>query len=83
MDTQFDDTIPYYSRWDQDDDEYVRSSADWCARCARALSEMSPELSVEQALELAQELSLDDTLRTCPPELVAEDLHHTRVRPGQ
>lgn len=75
MDTQFVETTPHYSRWMQDGAEYVRSNAEWCARCARALHALLPTVPLEVAFELAQEWGLDDTIRACSPELVAEDRH--------
>ena len=74
MQTTFDQTLPQNSRWDPDGAEYVRSSIDWCARCSKRLVALNPALDAGQALDLALELSLDDALRACQPELVAEDL---------
>ena len=74
MHTSFDQTSPGPSRWDHDGGEYVRSNIDWTARCSKRLVALNPELSVEKALNLAQELSLNDVLRTRTPELVAEDM---------
>ncbi len=79
MNTSFDQTMPQPSRWDQDGSEYVRSNLDWYARCSKRLVGLNPGLTVEQALDLARDLSLDDALRARSPELVAEDLH--RVEP--
>ena len=75
MNTSFDQTLTQPSRWDQDGSEYVRSNIDWVARCSKRLVGLNPGLSVEQALDLARDLSLDDALRARGPELVAEDLH--------
>ncbi len=75
MQTNFDQTLPRPSRWDQDGAEYVRSNIDWCARCSMRLVAMNPGLTAEQALDLAHDMSLDDTLRARMPELVAEELH--------
>ncbi|MEO7055918.1 MAG: hypothetical protein ABI281_04495 [Caldimonas sp.] len=75
MQTNFDQTVPSPSRWDQDGAEYVRSSIDWCARCSKRLVAMNPALTAEQALDLALDMSHDDSLRACMPERVAEDLH--------
>ena len=75
MHTAFDQTRPQPSRWDQEGAEYVRSNIDWYARCSRRLVALNPGLGVDQALDLAQDLSLDDNLRSRSPELVAEDLH--------
>jgi hypothetical protein len=75
MHTSFDQTLAQPSRWDQDGAEYVRSNIDWCARCSKRLVAMNPGLFAEQALDIAHEMSLDDTLRAKAPELVAEDLY--------
>ena len=75
MHTDFDQTLPRPSRWDQDGAEYVRSSIDWCARCSKRLVAMNPGLTAEQALDLALDMSHDNNLRARMPELVAEDLH--------
>jgi hypothetical protein len=80
MNTSFDQTRPYPSRWDQEGVEYVRSNMDWCARCSRRMVGLNPGLTAEQALDLAHELSLDETLRCKGPELVAEDLHRVALR---
>lgn len=80
MHTTFDQTLPQNSRWDQDGAEYVRSSIDWSARCSKRLVGLNPGLTVEQALDLAQELSLDDNLRAKSPEAVAEGLHDIDLR---
>ena len=74
MHTSFDQTSPQPSRWDQDGCEYVRSTIDWTARCSKRLVALNPGLLVDQALNLAQELSLNDILRARTPELVAEDM---------
>ena len=79
MNTSFDQTLTQPSRWDQDGSEYVRSNIDWVARCSRRLVGLNPGLSAEQALDLARDLSLDDTLRARAPELVAEDLHRVEL----
>ena len=76
MHSSFDQTLPQPSRWDQDGAEYVRSNIDWCARCSKRLVGMNPRLTVERALDLAHELSLDDLLRARSPEAVAEALYH-------
>jgi hypothetical protein len=68
-------TSPMNSRWDADGAEYIRSSIDWCARCSKRLVGLDPRLTVEKALDLASELSLDDALRTRSPESVAEELY--------
>ena len=57
----------------------MRSNMDWCARCSRRMVGLNPGLTAEQALDLAHELSLDDSLRCKSPELVAEDLHQRRA----
>ena len=80
MHSSFDQTQTQPSRWDQDGAEYVRSNIDWCARCSKRLVAMDPGLTVEQALNLAQELSLDDEQRARTPETVAEDLHRLDLR---
>ena len=80
MHTSFDQTRPQPSRWDQDGAEYVRSSIDWCARCSKRLVALNPGLTVEQALDLAYELSSDDALRALMPERVAEDLHRVDLQ---
>jgi len=80
MDSSFDRTNPIPSRWDQDGAEYVRSNIDWYARCSKRLVALNPGLTVEQALDLARDLSLDDHLRAQAPERVAEDMH--RLEPG-
>ena len=74
MHTSFDQTSPSPSRFDPESGEYVRSTIDWTARCSKRLVALNPGLSVEKALNLAQELSLNDVLRTRAPELVAEDM---------
>ena len=80
MNTSFDQTSPHPSRWDQEGVEDVRSSMDWCARCSRRMVGLNPGLTAEQALDLAIELSQDETLRCKAPELVAEDLHRAALR---
>lgn len=80
MHASFDQTRPQPSRWNQDGAEYVRSSIDWCARCSKRLVALNPGLTAEQALDLAQELSFDDSLRALTPERVAEDLHRVDLR---
>jgi hypothetical protein len=80
MQTSFDQTLPQNSRWDQDGAEYVRSTIDWCARCSKRLVGLNPALSFDHALDLAHELSGDDTLRVKSPEAVAEDLHKIDLR---
>ncbi len=75
MNTSFDQTLAQPSRWDQDGAEYVRSNIDWCARCSKRMVGLNPGLTAEQALDLANDLSLDETLRALAPERVAEDLH--------
>ena len=77
MNTSFDQTSPHPSRWDQEGVEDVRSSMDWCARCSRRMVGLNPGLTAEQALDLAHELSRDDSLG---PERVAEDLHRVALR---
>jgi hypothetical protein len=52
---------------------------DWVARCSKRLVGLNPALSAGQALDLARDLSLDDTLRARTPELVAEDLHRVEL----
>jgi hypothetical protein len=79
MNTSFDQTLTQPSRWDQDGAEYVRSNIDWVARCSRRLVGLNPGLSAEGALDLARDLSLDDTLRARTPEGVAEDLHRVEL----
>ena len=79
MNTSFDQTLTQPSRWDQDGSEYVRSNIDWVARCSRRLVGLNPGLSAEQALDLARDLSLDDTVRARAPEMVAEDLHRVEL----
>jgi hypothetical protein len=79
MNTSFDQTHPHHSRWDQEGAEYVRSNMDWVARCSKRLVGLNPGLVAEQALDLARDLSLDDSLRARSPELVAEDLHRVEV----
>ena len=80
MNTSFDQTSSHPSRWDQDGVEYVRSNMDWCARCSKRLVGLNPGLSAEQGLDLAHELSLDDTLRARSPERVAEDMLEVQLR---
>jgi hypothetical protein len=79
MNTSFDQTNPQPSRWDHEGSEYVRSNIDWYARCSKRLVGLNPGLTAGQALDLARDLSLDDTLRARPPELVAEDLHRLEL----
>ncbi len=73
-DTPFEETSPIRSRWDQEGAEFVRTSADWCARCTARLLELQPQLSAAAALDLAQETSLQDNLRALSPERVAEEV---------
>ena len=75
MNTHFDQTASNPSRWDQEGIEYVRSNMDWCARCSRRMVGLNPGLGAEQALDLALELSMDESLRAQSPEDVAEELH--------
>ena len=82
MDNSFDQTLPFQSRWDQDGAEYVRSNMDWCARCSKRLVGLNPGLTAMQAFDLANELSLDDTLRAKSPERVAEDMHRVELNVG-
>lgn len=79
MNTSFDQTQTQPSRWDQDGSEYVRSNIDWVARCSKRLVGLNPGLTAGQALDLARDLSLDDSLRALTPELVAEDLHRVEL----
>ena len=79
MNTSFDQTSPVASRWDQEGIEYVRSNLDWCARCSRRMVGLNPGLTACQALDLAHELSLDESLRCRRPELVAEELHRVTL----
>ncbi|MEO8078963.1 MAG: hypothetical protein ABI641_00440 [Caldimonas sp.] len=79
MNTSFDQTLTQPSRWDQDSAEYVRSNMDWCARCSRRMVGLNPGLGALQALDLANELSLDDSLRALSPERVAEDMHRVEM----
>lgn len=79
MDSQFEETTPYYSRWSQDGAEYIQSNAEWCARCAKSLIALRPMLCFEEAFELAQEWSLDDNMRCCAPEALAADMHEDAV----
>ncbi len=80
MNPSFNETSPQPSRWDQDGVEYIRSNIDWCARCSKRLVALNPGLTVEQALDLASDMSLDDNLRAKAPELVAEDLLQIQFR---
>ena len=82
MNPSFDQTLPFQSRWDQDGAEYVRSNIDWCARCSKRLVGLNPGLTAMQAFDMANELSLDDTLRAKSPELVAEDMHRVEINVG-
>ena len=79
MNTHFDQTASNPSRWDQDGIEYVRSNMDWCARCSRRMVGLNPGLGAEQALDLALELSMDESLRAQSPEDVAEELHRAAL----
>ena len=79
MNTHFDQTASNPSRWDQDGIEYVRSNMDWCARCSRRMVGLNPGLGAEQALDLALELSMDESLRAKSPEDVAEELHRAAL----
>ena len=79
MNTQFDQTVPNPSLWDQDGIEYVRSNMDWCTRCSRRMVALNPGLDAEQALDLALELSMDEKLRIMSPETVAEDMHQAAL----
>lgn len=80
MNTAFDQTLPLSSRWDQEGAEYVRSTLDWCARCSKRMVGLNPGLSAEQALDVANDLCFNDTLRALSPERVAEDLHRIEMR---
>lgn len=80
MDRAFNQTRPQPSRWDEDGVEYIRSNIDWCARCSKRLVGLNPALTVDQALDLAVDMSFDDALRARSPELVAEDLNRVQLR---
>lgn len=74
MNQAFDPTRTQSSIGNREGADPVRSDLDWCARCSKRLVGLSPALSVEQALDLASELSHDAALRLQSPECVAEDL---------
>jgi hypothetical protein len=80
MHTSFDQASLGSGRADQEGAAYVRSTMDWQARCSRRLVGLNPDLTAEQALDLAQDLSLDDALRGQKPEFVAEDLYRVESR---
>ena len=77
----FEWTVPDRSRWPQSDTNRVAFDIDWVARCRRRLLESSPRLLPQEALELANELGLDDYLRAQSPEGVAEELVRSDVDP--
>lgn len=82
MNNAFDQTLPMPSRWDQDGAEYVRSTLDWCARCSKRMVGLAPDLSAEEALNVANDLCFNDNLRAMSPERVAEDLHRAQILEG-
>lgn len=69
----FEETTPVVSLW-AGDRPAVRADAFWVVRCARRMVELRADLAFDPACEVAHELSLDDRLRSRPPELVAEDM---------
>ena len=73
-------TMPIASRWDQEDAEFVRTDTEWCSRLATRLVELYPELSRQQALQLAHEMTDNQFQRARSPEHVADDLSG---RPGK
>lgn len=70
----FERTTPEPSRWDQDDAKYVRSTDEWIARCAARMTGRWADVTFEQAFAVAQQLSLQDTVRALSPEQVADDI---------
>ena len=74
MDPDFDETSLRVSRWDQAGAEYVRSNEEWCSRFARRMASLRRDVSLDEALQVAQEVSLEDELRALAPEYAADDL---------
>ena len=70
----FEQTAPTPPRWDQQGAEYVRENAEWVARCARRMTQLRADLDLGQTHDLAQELSLDDSLRAKSPEAVGDSM---------
>ena len=67
-------TTPLPSRWDQEDAEFVRTDTEWCSRLAARLTALHPELAMQQALQLAHDLTDNRFQRARSPERVAEEL---------
>lgn len=67
-------TTPLRSRWDQEGAEFIDSDREWVTRCCTRLLVLYPGLATEDALDIAQDLSLDDMVRALSPEKVVEDL---------
>ena len=74
-------TTPITSRWNQEDAEFVRTDTEWCSRLATRLVALHPELSRQQALQLAQELTDNQLQRARSPEHVADDLSGSPAKP--
>ncbi len=51
------------------------SAIEWMARCSKRLVGLDPGLGVEQALDLARDMSHDAAMRARSPERAAEHRH--------
>jgi len=67
---EFEDTRPAFARRDCG----ISGDGLWVRRCAVRMTELRPEIDLDHAHDLAQELSLDDLIRARLPEHVAEDM---------
>jgi len=68
--TEFEDTRPAIARGDCD----VSVDGFWIWRCTMRMVELRREIDLDQAYDVAQELSLDDPIRVRLPEHVAEEM---------
>ena len=81
MNSEHERTTPMPSRWDQENAEFVRTDTEWCSRLAARLTELHPQLSRQQALQLAQEMADHPFQRARSPEHVADDLSGSPGKP--
>ena len=56
-------------------------SNEWCARCARRISELDPELSQEEANEIASEFQAFERTSRMGPQAAAEFVVAEMARP--
>ena len=71
---------PLSSRADDYSDESAASDVEWVTRCCIRLLALNPDLTAEEALDFAQDLSVGKAMRALSPEWVAEDLYSAKVQ---